>query len=109
MMRRRSHSSITNQITPRRTSSIVRPYRQITPAGLLGMLFGLGLLAPTTTRALDLTAGTETELADAIAQVNNAGAGTHTITLTGGDQQCTADIEIVNDGTARLSCLCQPG
>lgn len=62
----------------------MQTYRQITPAGLLPMLFGLGLLVPATARAPDpgLTAGTEAELANAVAQVNGAGAGMHTITLT---------------------------
>ncbi len=75
MMGQRSHPSNTDQITPRRTSRIVQTYCRITPAGLLSMLFGLGLLAPATTRALDLTAGTEAELADAITRVNVARSG----------------------------------
>ena len=107
MMGQRSHPSITDQITPRRTSRSARAYSRITPVGLLAMLFGLGLSAPATTRALDLTAGTEAELADAIAQVNGAGAGTHTITLianialtasTPAINNATAGVEIVIDG-----------
>ncbi len=101
MMGQRSHTSITDQIMPRRTSRIVRTYRRISPAGLLSMLFGLGLLAPATTRALDLTAGTEAELADAIAQINGTLAGRHTITLTASTtaiNNATAGVEIVIDG-----------
>ena len=85
----------------------MRPNRQIAHAGVLSMLLGLGLLAPATAQALDLAAGTEAELADAIAQVNGAGAGTHTITLTArialtastpAINNATAGVEIVIDG-----------
>ena len=62
------------------------------------MLFGLGLLAPATTRALDLTAGTEGELANAIALVNVAGRGTHTITLAA-DIALTASTPAISNVT----------
>lgn len=57
------------------------------PARRLGRLFTLSLcllalLQAGLARAADLTAGTEAELNAAIAAVNAAGAGTHTITLT---------------------------
>ena len=86
----------------------MRTYRRITHAGLFSVLFGSGLLAPATTRALDLTAGTATELADAIARVNAETAiGTHSITLTANIaltalpppiDNPTAGVEIVIDG-----------
>ena len=88
----------------------MRAFGRITRTGQLCLttLFGLGLLGPAAARALDLTAGTEAELADAIALVNAATTiGTHTITLTDNIalfasppviDNATVGVEIVIDG-----------
>ena len=83
----------------------MRAFSRFTRTGQLALLFGLGLLAPSMAQALDLTAGTEVELADAIALVNAETAiGTHTITLTA-NIAMTASTTAINNATAGVEIV----